>query len=172
MKRLVWKYAVWDEMDTNLCTVCLDDLNEEHSHTLDACGHSFHSHCLIRWFQRGNLSCPTCRSDAHEENALPCMALQDRASYIRRTIGRRATAPAELKALISKLRDAEQRQRDRQREYTNFRRTHTIILKQMHALRAKRFSSWRAVRKYQRLVGLYQCPSFTLPSLVVTRYNF
>lgn len=158
-------------MEPDLCTVCLEDLGAGHSHTLDACGHSFHSTCLIGWFQRGNLSCPTCRSNAHEIDAIPGMLLRDRASYIRRTIGRRATAPAALKALICKLRDAEQKQRDRQREFTQFRRGHAAIFKQERALRVKRCSSFKAVRRYERLVGLFQCPSLILPPLVVTRFN-
>ena len=158
-------------MADNLCMICLDEVDAEHEHALDACGHSFHPKCLVRWFQRGNISCPTCRSDARETYAIPAMALQARANYIRRTIGRRAAAPPELKALLSKLRAAEQKQKDRQREYTDFTRNHAATLRQLHALRRKRYTGWKDARRYERLVGLFQCPSLTLPALVVTRYD-
>ena len=67
----------------------------------------FHSRCVIQWMQRGNLSCPTCRRDHQDHSqSIPSFALFERASHIRRTLGRRVNAPSSLKRLIKKLKDA------------------------------------------------------------------
>lgn len=155
----------------DVCAICMEDLASEHEHVLEHCNHAFHSSCLIRWFQRGNLTCPTCRTDAQQENTFSPLSLRARASYIRRTIGRRVSAPPELKRILSKLRTAEDKQRQRQREYTDFKREHSEVLKTFSKLRTNKFSAWRGVRKFQHLVGLYQAPTLTLPAVVVTRYQ-
>ena len=52
-----------DEMITNrACTICMkeDLINEDIYNT--NCGHEFCKTCLDDWFQRGNNSCPLCRS--------------------------------------------------------------------------------------------------------------
>ena len=41
------------------CPICMDELSTC-KHTLDS-GHSFHTHCLIAWYQSGKKSCPLCR---------------------------------------------------------------------------------------------------------------
>lgn len=157
-------------MAHNLCVICMEDLSSDHAHTLEPCSHTFHSTCLIGWFQRGHLSCPTCRADAHHD-ALPAMALRERASYIRRTLGRRSSAPVELKRLLSKLRAAEELQRERQREYTDFQREQSDVLKRVKLLRTRKWSAMRTASKYERLLGLYQCPSLPLPAVMVTQLH-
>lgn len=151
-----------------MCAVCLEELSSEHTHALDGCGHTFHSGCLISWFQRGRISCPTCRSDAHQsESAISPMALHARASYLRNTVGRRASAPAELKDMISKLRRAESKQREKNKDLQEFKRDHREVVRRMNTLRAQKYSAWRRVRRLERLLGLYQCTDLTLPALVV-----
>lgn len=157
-------------MADDVCAICMDDLSSEHEHVLEQCGHAFHSRCLIGWFQRGNLSCPNCRADAYHPDNLPAMYVRDRASYIRRTLGRRTTAPPELKTLIATLRTAEQRRRDLRREYMDFQRQHSAILKRVSQLRRKQLTACVAVRKYTRVLGLYQSPSLTLPAVIATRF--
>lgn len=52
-----------DQMMTNhSCTICMkeDLIDEDIYHT--NCGHEFCRPCLDDWFQRGNNSCPLCRS--------------------------------------------------------------------------------------------------------------
>ena len=46
----------------NSCTICLkEELNNDDIYTTD-CKHSFCKECLDDWFQRGNQTCPLCRS--------------------------------------------------------------------------------------------------------------
>ena len=47
----------------NSCTICMkEELKNEDIYTTD-CNHSFCKECLDDWFQRGNNSCPLCRSE-------------------------------------------------------------------------------------------------------------
>ena len=48
------KYAV------NECAICLDSMNTQ---TLTiSCGHTYHSSCLLNWFEY-NMTCPVCREN-------------------------------------------------------------------------------------------------------------
>lgn len=47
------KYSV------NECAICLDSMNAQ---TLTiSCGHTYHSNCLLNWFEY-NMTCPVCRT--------------------------------------------------------------------------------------------------------------
>ena len=47
----------------NSCTICMkEDIIDEDIYTTD-CNHIFCKKCLDDWFQRGNKSCPLCRSE-------------------------------------------------------------------------------------------------------------
>lgn len=95
------------------------------------------------------------------------MALQARARYLRNTVARRTSAPAELKDMVSKLRRKEAIVREKSKDLQEFKRQHRDVVKKMNQLRASKYSAWRQVRRLERLLGLYQCPSLTLPALIV-----
>jgi hypothetical protein len=42
------------------CAICLNSVRETRVNTL-RCGHIFHTHCLEKWKEKGNITCPTCR---------------------------------------------------------------------------------------------------------------
>lgn len=46
------------------CIICQEDYNEEKQlyRVLPKCGHSFHCHCVDKWFFAGHYNCPTCRT--------------------------------------------------------------------------------------------------------------
>jgi hypothetical protein len=158
-------------MARDICVICMDDLSADHPHVL-GCNHAFHSKCLIGWFQRGHLSCPTCRTDAqHHDRELPALGLSDRALYIRRTMGRRASAPPELKRILSDLRAAEGNSRQKKREYREFKRTNSETLKRQNALRRQVHHARVRERRLVRVLGLYQSPDLTLPALSITHYS-
>ena len=48
------------------CSVCLDDVKPRQLKRLE-CGHVFHLRCVKRWFGRGALTCPMCRSPCLKE---------------------------------------------------------------------------------------------------------
>ena len=154
----------------DVCAVCVDPLDTDNVHSLDECGHRFHSRCIIGWMQRGHLSCPTCRADLHnQEDVIPGMALMERGRFIRRTLGRRRNAPTDLKKMISTLQRAERSERECSRVYRDFQRQHRDVLRQYKSLRNKRWNSGRRKRRYERLLGLFQAPGLSLPPLIVHR---
>lgn len=153
------------------CPVCMDSLDSgDDVHSLEDCGHRFHSRCIIGWLQRGHLSCPTCRTNLHhEEDAIPGLALTERARFIRRTLGRRKSAPADLKKMIAALKKVERSEKECQRAYMDFQRQNRDTIRQYNALRAKKWHSLRRKRRCERLLGLFQAPGFPLPPLIVRR---
>ena len=55
-----------DEINNHTCSVCLkENLNDDEIYYTN-CNHEFCKSCLDDWFQRGNQSCPLCRSEITE----------------------------------------------------------------------------------------------------------
>ena len=50
-----------DGIDTNTCCICLEEVPDDSSYKLEQCGHLFHTDCIVRNIQQGNISCPCCR---------------------------------------------------------------------------------------------------------------
>ena len=44
-----------------VCSICLDEINEEDKYLLEQCNHAFHTDCIVRNIQQGNIGCPCCR---------------------------------------------------------------------------------------------------------------
>ena len=153
------------------CAVCMEPLTTGDVHTLDACGHRFHPRCIIGWLQRGNLSCPTCRHDLHQqEDAIPGMWIRERAKHIRRTMARRPNIPKPLKTLLTRVKRAEESERIQRDVLKDFKRTHREVLKQYRTLLSKQWKRSDATRTALNLLGLFQSHDFSLPALVVNRY--
>ena len=154
----------------DVCAVCMDPLNSGDVHSMDECGHRFHSRCIIGWLQRGHLSCPTCRADLHrQEDVLPGMTLMERAKYIRRTLGRRKNVPDDLKKMISAVQRAERSEREHATRYRDFQTEHRDILRRYRTLRSRRWNSEVRKRQCKRLLGLFHSPALSLPPLIVYR---
>jgi hypothetical protein len=49
-----------NEEPPETCMVCRDDQHAGCVVTTLPCGHTYHSHCILQWFERKS-SCPTCR---------------------------------------------------------------------------------------------------------------
>tara|TARA_B100001989_G_C24549851_1_gene473566 strand:- start:3095 stop:3775 length:681 start_codon:yes stop_codon:yes gene_type:complete len=47
--------------NSNICCICLDEVSADTSYKLEQCGHLFHTNCIVRNIQQGNISCPCCR---------------------------------------------------------------------------------------------------------------
>jgi hypothetical protein len=160
------------EEEEETCTICLEHVTDTDSHSLDGCDHKFHSTCIINWMQRGHLSCPTCRQDllrVDPEDGLSPLALRQRASYLRNTVARRTTAPLELKRLVSKIRKAEEKEREIGSECIEFRREHSEALNTMRRLRTRRYSARRRANDLKCLLGLFTAPGIELPPILSNR---
>jgi len=49
-------------MVLDTCVICFDEIQKQDSYSLEQCGHSFHTDCIVKNIQTGNITCPTCRS--------------------------------------------------------------------------------------------------------------
>jgi len=61
------------------CAICLENvlsINSKSTHRLN-CGHSFHTPCIIRWYETSN-ECPTCRAEQRDEYIVLKMATEER----------------------------------------------------------------------------------------------
>jgi len=45
-----------------LCPICMDEITEE-GKCITECNHQFCKECIHRWFDRGNVTCPSCRRE-------------------------------------------------------------------------------------------------------------
>ena len=100
---------------------------------------------------------------------MPGLYLNARARHLRRTVGRRKTAPVELKRLIEQLREAELKERTYTKELHELERTHKEALAAINRLRYRRRSAWHRVRELTRVLGLFSMPDLELPPLIVER---
>lgn len=48
-------------MDDTVCSICLEETTNEDRYKLEQCNHIFHTNCIVRNIQTGNISCPCCR---------------------------------------------------------------------------------------------------------------
>lgn len=51
-----------DGMDTTECSICLMDYKRKEKLRQLTCQHTFHKRCVDRWFLKGSVSCPLCRT--------------------------------------------------------------------------------------------------------------
>ena len=49
------------------CSTCLELLTPSDDLSSAPCGHTFHSYCIIQWFETGKSNCPQCRAKCHEK---------------------------------------------------------------------------------------------------------
>ena len=154
------------------CAVCLGEVDEDESNAYSFdCTHRFHATCIVDWLRQGNLSCPTCRTDV-STNHLDTFTVRERAKYLRSTVARRKSAPAELKRLVDGVRRAEELERAARHECVAYHRAHADVFKTHMRLRTKRFAASRRVTRKTRLLGVYASADYPLPPLVVHNYRF
>jgi len=50
------------ESPLNSCVICFNEIDDEDK-CVTNCNHTYCNDCIMSWFNRGNLTCPTCRED-------------------------------------------------------------------------------------------------------------
>ena len=154
-------------IDRPICTICMDAINDDRtSVALRPCGHVFHSECAVAWFRSTNShgTCPDCRG-APDLNLVRDYTLAERVTLVRRA-ARRRSAPKRLKALVQRLRDAEDEKREASRALRAATREETVksVQKRVRLLQKKKWQASRKVRKQRRLVGLFDDESLGIAS--------
>ena len=154
-------------MCENTCSICLVEYNiNDQTHTLDACGHKFHTKCIVDWFRRAS-SCPCCRNnDVNNFDNIPAYVLRERAKELRK-ISRRNNAPSELKRLTNRLKNIEDTLKYKSNEYKEFKKENKQILSLDKKFIREKWNILYQKRKTERLIGLFQCNDYPLPYLIV-----
>ncbi len=148
------------------CSVCLEEIQGQNVHEL-SCGHALHATCYIQCLKRGRSSCPLCRS-AEQPAPLGHMTLLARATYLRRTVGRRKSCPSSLTLLIDNVKKMEKRSKEAISTAKQHRTEHRGIFSKDSKLRRARWAADRKAREALRLLGSYDCDDLRLPTLVVS----
>ena len=128
---------------TDDCPICLDALSTKENTAIEPCGHYFHVDCIIRWFRTDHDECPQCRSFPS-----PRVRIMRSRNTTLRHFARRKDAPRELKALVTRLRHAEEAERTVAKEARDHCRTHAEVFHMGRHLRQRR---WRAAGRVRRL---------------------
>ena len=160
-------------MSDELCSICLNNLDEEQTYTLEACNHQFHTKCIINWF-RNSSSCPCCRNNTYEAaNNIPGYILRERYKELRK-ISRKSNAPNELKNLVDRLKNIEIKHKEKNNEYREFRKENKEILNMENKLRREKYNLHFKERRMQKLIGIYNANDYPLPNLIITQdfYNY
>lgn len=153
-------------MSDELCSICLNNLDEEQTYTLEACNHQFHTKCIINWF-RNSSSCPCCRNNTYEAaNNIPGYILRERYKELRK-ISRKSNAPNELKNLVHRLKNLEIKRKEKNNEYRDFQKQNKEILNMENKLRRERYSLRFKEARMQKLIGIYNSNDYPLPNLII-----
>ncbi len=153
-----------------VCSICCEEIAEQqYGYTLDECGHTFHTSCIVKWFRQSS-TCPLCRDVGTIQKQIDGLTLRERAKEMKR-IARRKNAPKELKKLCERgkfLKMEAVRQRKESRE---FDATHRWVLKEARRLRWKAMrTDWRC-HDHDRVIGCFHSTSYPLPPVMVNRHN-
>lgn len=96
------------------------------------------------------------------------MTLLARATYLRRTVGRRKSCPSSLTLLIDNVKKMEKRSKEARSKANEHRTEHKEIFLKDSKLRRARWDADRKAREAVRLLGSYDCDDLRLPTLVAS----
>uniref|UniRef100_A0A452EPB2 TRAF interacting protein n=1 Tax=Capra hircus TaxID=9925 RepID=A0A452EPB2_CAPHI len=104
-----------------LCTICSDFFDHSRDVAAIHCGHTFHSHCLIQWFETApSRTCPQCRIQVgkrtiinklyfdlaqEEENVLDAEFLKNELDNTRALLSQKEKEKRDSQLIIDSLRD-------------------------------------------------------------------
>mgnify|MGYP003705913475 CR=1 FL=1 len=97
----------------DVCSICLDNLNNEQIYKLPECGHQFHTNCIFHWLRCGHNKCPYCNNTGLTNSVTDdtygssySYYNEDQYNVLRR-FSRNKNAPSELKILVQQLKKLE-----------------------------------------------------------------
>ena len=56
------------DKESEVCTICIEEFQEDEKVRKLNCGHEFHVTCIDEWKKRGNRTCPNCNIDFMQNN--------------------------------------------------------------------------------------------------------
>jgi hypothetical protein len=128
------------QANNSLCSICLTDLQqqENNTHIIPECGHSFHSNCLIEWLRIGDKSCPMCRGVQNNRRRTSPNILNMLIAY-----SKRKNASKNLTKLVNKYKKVKIAFDSSNKKYVSYKKKHKTIIKEKNKLWSKKWSAER-----------------------------
>ena len=153
----------------DICAICHENLESE-TYTLPECNHTFHTNCIMTWFRSptGNNRCPLCNNSGINklsdlDNLHWCERQRGEQNYKKvRASARRKDCPKHLKKMIEKLKQLEKKQKDKNKNFQEFKKskhpdlTAREIYKKYCKIRDDKWKLYRRIRRQKTLIGFQQ----------------
>ena len=157
-------------MTEEICSICIEDLNNEPCYCLPGCNHKFHTRCVINWFRQSGVQtpCPICRDNTVDESTkqIPAYYLYERTKELLK-IARKKNAPKELKRKAERLKKIKQEAKEKSAALTKFRKENKDVLDAHRKLNRERWGSRNKIYQLERNIGLYNTSNYPLPNLII-----
>lgn len=114
------------EEEENVCSICLDEFNDEDPIAETSCGHGYHLQCIMQWAQRSQ-ECPLCFSQLvlADEDMNALLPFGEYSSPQDEQAMSAMIANMEFETFLVHLAAAERRQERQQRRESRVRRRHS-----------------------------------------------
>lgn len=157
-------------MTEEICSICIEDLNNEPCYCLSGCNHQFHTRCIVNWFRQSGAQtpCPICRNNTVDESAkqIPGYCLYERGKELLK-IARRKDAPKDLKRKVERLKKTKQEAKEKSAALTEFRKENKDVLDAYRKLNRERWSARNKIYRQERIIGMYNTVKYPLPNLII-----
>jgi len=157
----------------DVCSICLDNLNNEQIYKLPECGHQFHTNCIFHWLRCGHNKCPYCNNTG-STNSLTDDSYSSYYSYnkdqyiILRRFSRNKNAPSELKNLVQQLKKLEEKEKILTKEIKTIQKKNGIfkdLLKIYEKKRLNRYYTKSRIRLLKKTI----CNNTTIIPLILVK---
>lgn len=102
---------------SDVCSICLDNLNKEQTYELPECGHQFHTNCIFHWLRCGHNKCPYCNNtgstNSETDDSYSSHYYNKDQYIILRRFSRNKNAPSELKKLVAQVKTLEEKEKEK-----------------------------------------------------------
>lgn len=154
----------------NLCSICLENINNEQCYTLPECNHCFHTNCIIHWFRMGNTNCPYCNNSGINVSSFKGRYSKERYKLLRQA-SRKKNAPQQLKNIVDNLRKLEKQYSENKKsikEILEKEGQFKILKREINKLESKNKQINIKIRQHKRKI----CDCiFIQPLLLVKKLN-
>lgn len=154
----------------NLCSICLENINNEQNYILPECGHCFHTNCIMHWFRSGNTNCPYCNNNGINSTLFRGRYSIDRYKLLRR-VSRNKNAPKQLKNIVNNLKKLEKQYSENKKAIKNISEKEgvfKILKKEINKLESKNRQINIKIRQNKRRI----CDVIIIqPLLLVKKLN-
>lgn len=144
----------YENTNDNLCSICLENINNEQNYKLPECNHCFHTNCIMHWFRIGNCNCPYCNNNGVNTMSFKGRYSKERYKLLRR-VSMNKNAPKQLKDIVIKLRKLENQYKDNKKlikEISEKEGQFKILKKEISKLESKNRLTNIKIRQHKKKI--------------------